>query len=340
MTRSDEDYGGMVLAQAHAVVPRVQAYRARAADRRNTAPAQCRSAVASLQRQIERLLRERRLRLATKLIDQFNLALQTGSVAPALALTLDEVRTQVTQLFPSAGEKDTFGDKQIQLAQETDPLILPRYYPPLNRGSGSGVFTSDTETRDKGANLLTELCNKMLARQIHSPLWLLSSLVLIPKPADSPLTPLAPGANPPSTPVTLRPLGLPEIFYRLAGRAAARIEGPLVCPTTAPDQLGVGIPFGCQIGAKGAQCAFDTGKAVSTWDGNSAFNTEPRQDTFSDVSDRAPRLLRYYVWCYGRPMPLLWCGQRVGWSATGRSSWPPLLRRQHIPPLLFNPGCC
>ena len=77
LTRSDEDYSGMVLAQAHAVVPRVQAYRARAADRRNTAPALDHSAVASLQRQIERLLRERRLRLANKLIDQFNLALQT-----------------------------------------------------------------------------------------------------------------------------------------------------------------------------------------------------------------------------------------------------------------------
>jgi hypothetical protein len=85
----------------------------------------------------------------------------------------------------------------------------------------------------------------------------------------------------------------------------------------APVQLGVGIPFGCQIGAKGAQCAFDARKAVSTWDGNSAFNTEPRQDAFSGVSDRAPRLLRYYVWGYGRPTPLLWRGQRVGWSATG-----------------------
>ncbi len=150
------------------------------------------------------------------------------------------------------------------------------------------------ETRDIGVNLLTELCNKMLAGQMQSPLWLLLRLVLIPKPAD-PLAPLAPGANPPPTPVTLRPLGLSEIFYGLAGRAAVRIEGPLVGPIMAPVQLGVGIPFGCQIGAKGVQCAFDARKAVSTWDGNSAFNTEPRQDNFSSVSDRAPRLLRYYV---------------------------------------------
>jgi hypothetical protein len=241
LTRSDEDYGGMVLAQAHVVVPRVQAYRVRTADRRNTATALDHSAVASLQRQIERLLRERRLRLANKLIDQFNLALQTGSVTPALlALKLDEVCTQVTQLFPSEGERDTFSDMQIQQAQETDPLILPPGYiatilPSLNRGSGSGVsgwtnafifdvFTSDTETHDIGVNLLIELCNKMLARQMQSPLWLLSRLVLIPKPADSPLAPLAPNTNPPPTPVTLRPLGLPEIFYRLAGRAAVRIE--------------------------------------------------------------------------------------------------------------------
>ena len=99
-----------------------------AADRRNTAPALDHSAVASLQRQIERLLRERRLRLANKLIDQFNLALQTGSVTPALALTLDEVRTQVTQLFPSAGERDTFSER------DRPPHLPPglyRYYPPF-----------------------------------------------------------------------------------------------------------------------------------------------------------------------------------------------------------------
>ena len=99
----------------------------------------------------------------------------------------------MAKLFPSAGTEDTFSDAQIQLAQE--PLSLPPGFIgtvllTLNRGSGSGVsgwtnafildvFTSDAETRESGKDLLTALCNKMLAGQMRSPLWLLSRLVLI-----------------------------------------------------------------------------------------------------------------------------------------------------------------
>ena len=110
---------------------------------------------------------------------------------------------------------------------------------------------------------------------MQSPIWLLSRLVRIP------FAPSAPGANPPPWQSLFTLLVSRRSFFRLAGHAAVRIEGPLVGPTMAPVQPGVvGIPFSCQIGAKGAQCAFDARKAVSTWDGNSAFNTEPRQDTF------------------------------------------------------------
>jgi hypothetical protein len=135
--------------------------------------------------------------------------------------------------------------------------------------SATSSLASDTETRDIGVNLLiTDMCNKMLAaRQMQSTLRLLLRLVLIPKPANSPFTPSASGANPPPMAVTLRPLGIPEIFYRLAGRAAVRIEGPLVGPTMAPVEHGDCIPFGCQIGAKGALCALDARKALSTWAG-------------------------------------------------------------------------
>jgi hypothetical protein len=112
---SDLDFGNMVLSQAQAVVPRIQAYRERSATRRDSPPVD-HIMIASLQRQIERLLRERRLRLANKLIDKLNLSLQGGSITPDVALSLEEVRAQVTKLFPSAGSGDTFSDAQIQLA--------------------------------------------------------------------------------------------------------------------------------------------------------------------------------------------------------------------------------
>ena len=54
----------------------------------------------------------------------------------------------------------------------------------------------------------------------------------------------------------------------------AALQSVLRDPWLVSVQLGVSIPFGCQIGAKGA---FDVRKAVSTWDGNSAFNMEPGQ---------------------------------------------------------------
>jgi hypothetical protein len=117
----------------------------------------------------------------------------------------------------------------------------------------------------------------MLAGHMRSPLWLLSRLVLIPKPPDPPSS-AAPSEQPSAVP--LRPLNLPEIFYRLTARAAVRVESPAVGAAMEPLQLGVGIPSGCQIGAKGAQCAFNARRVVEAFDLNSAFTKERRQDTF------------------------------------------------------------
>ncbi len=188
----------------------------------------------------------------------------------------------------------TVGPDQASISGWTNAFILD-------------VFTSNSETRESGKDLLTAMCNKMLAGQMRSPLWLLSRLILIPKPSDNP-----------SAPITLRPLGLPEIFYRLAQRAAVRIEGLLVGLTMEPVQLGVGIPFGYQIGAKGAQCAFDARKALLAVDLNNAFNTEKQQSTFQELYALVPRLLRYNIWGYGRKTtPQIWHGQLVGSSGTG-----------------------
>ena len=181
-----------------------------------------------------------------------------------------------------AGARDTFSDEQIQQPQETDPLILPPKFigtilPSLNHGSELGVsgwtivafilyvFMSDTETRDKGVDLLTNLCNKIFAGNMRSPF----------------------------APCTGHPLP-PQSAGNLFPSCGARYRAHRGTRGWSHHGTGVGIPFGCQIGDKSTQCAFDALKAVSTW-GNSAFNMKPRQDTFSNVADRTPRLLRYYV---------------------------------------------
>ena len=78
-----------------------QAYRERVEARRSAQVLDSSSIIASLQRQIERLLRERRLRSTNKLIDELNLALRTGTVSANVALSLDEVHAQVADLLPS-----------------------------------------------------------------------------------------------------------------------------------------------------------------------------------------------------------------------------------------------
>jgi hypothetical protein len=71
----------MVLAQTQEVVPRNQAYRDRAAARRTTQLLD-HTAVAALQRTIDRLLRQRCLGAANRLLDRLQATLQTGAVSP------------------------------------------------------------------------------------------------------------------------------------------------------------------------------------------------------------------------------------------------------------------
>ncbi len=149
------------------------------------------SGLESLRRNIERLIRERRLGLANKLLDRYQLALRICSFESDPGLGLEEIQTQAGSLFPPAGDEDRFSDAQFDLARETptpiclEPGFISSILPSLNHGSGSGVsgwtnafiwdvFSGAAAPRGVGTCLLTDLCNKMLAGQMRSPLWLLS----------------------------------------------------------------------------------------------------------------------------------------------------------------------
>jgi hypothetical protein len=90
-------------------------------------------------------------------------------------------------------------------------------------------------------------------------------------------------------------LGIPEIFYRFAGRTAIRLTNTVVGPSLLPTQLGIGIKSGCQIGAKAAQCAFDSNLAVISNDQKNAYGTESRIGTFEGLRKYAPEMLAFYM---------------------------------------------
>ena len=179
----------------------------------------------------------------------------------------------------------------------------------------------------------------MLAGQMRSPL-LLSRLVLIPKAPDLPAASAASSSGQ-SSAISLRPLNLPEIFYRLTARAAVKIKSPAVGAAMETLQLGVGVPSDCQIGAKGAQRAFDARRAVEAFDLNSAFTKERRQDNFQGGPQAGPSLA--IVLCVGLwqvdSTSLVRTSCRLGGNRgeAGRPGRPIVLRCQYFRALRVYP---
>ena len=151
------------------------------------------SGLESLRRNIEHLIRERHLGLANKLIDRYQPTLRSGSFESEFALGLQEIQTQVASLFPPAGDADPFSDaSKFDLAQEA-PFICH-----LSIGDGVAaslvgpMLLSWTFSLARMLAEMWELAssriyeNKKLAGHMRSLLWLLSRLVLIPKPPNPP----------------------------------------------------------------------------------------------------------------------------------------------------------
>ena len=315
---TDSLYAGRIIAQARHYAPLVHAARQRSTTRTASGPLDPLS-VAAIARSINGLVRDSRLGAANRKLDRLQLVLQSGSQPSELGLSPEAVRGHVERLHPPATDRDTFTTAHREHVSSSTPVrLLPSAIKAtlrtLNRGAASGVsgltnaflldVFSDSAASGAGLHLLTDLSNKMLAGELRSPLWLRTRVVLIPKPSDS---------SPPS----YRPLGIPETFYRLAGRAAMRELSPAVGLSLVPVQLGVGVSSGCQIGARAAQCAYDARLAILSFDVENAFNTQARQDIYEGLCTYAPELLRYFLWAYGQTTPLIWHGLPVGDSATG-----------------------
>ena len=137
---TDEDFGDMVLSKAQAVVPRIQAYRDRTASRRDSPPPVDHRMIASLQHQIERLLRERRLRLVNKLIDKLNLGLQEGRSRLKKPYRLRRFAPRWLSSFPPRAQEIPSVTLKSSWPRRPNPLAsLPAFIGTvlrtLNRGS-------------------------------------------------------------------------------------------------------------------------------------------------------------------------------------------------------------
>ncbi len=85
---SDEEFVTLFLRQAGQIVPRIKAYQERAEEAHRVARPLDHSGLESLRRNIERLIRESRIGLASRLLDHYQLALRSGSFESESALGL------------------------------------------------------------------------------------------------------------------------------------------------------------------------------------------------------------------------------------------------------------
>ena len=191
------------------------------------------SGLESLRRNIERLIRERHLGLANRLLDRYQPTLRSGSFESEFALGLQEIQTQVASLFPPAGDADPFSDaSKFNLAQEAPPphpsfaisqselglgrlwldqcFYLGRF---LWRGCspkcGNLPLHGSMKTKS-----LRGICGRCFGSYLA---W--SSF---PSPPTHHPVRAAPSGQPSAVP--LRPPNLPKIFYRLTALTAVRVK--------------------------------------------------------------------------------------------------------------------
>jgi len=142
-------------------------------------------------------------------------------------------------------------------------------------------------------------------------IWTCGRAALIPKPG---------------VPNGWRPLGIGESWYRLMCRAIMLQYQKPIGTSLMPLQLAVGIPSGCEIGARLVQVAYShmtydfdvEDMCVISMDLENAYNLSPRRVMYDAVRARAPGLTRLFRTLYGQQSHLyLQSGEQVGICGTG-----------------------
>ena len=143
-------------------------------------------------------------------------------------------------------------------------------------------------------------------------LWTDSRAVLIPKPNGS-----------------YRPLGIGDAWYRLLVRIAYHKHNAHIGAALAPEgQLAVGVPGGCEIGARIAQLHlrqenprpddWEFEPAIVCVDVANCFNECPAARTLDGLRELAPELARLYIWTHNHASDLVYSdGTVVGHREIG-----------------------
>ena len=310
--------------------------------------------VSALVRKIISLGKAARLSAATQLTDLLHEALRAEEegrapgVGPSATLTPAQVQGYVQQFFPAARSDEL--DMMMNLAG-TGPLDIEEEAPGieltcdmvlegikrLHADSAPGPsgwtnnaikfvasFCRTDAERTRLGEAYARCFNAVWSGRMPASVrfaWTDTRVVFIPKASGG-----------------VRPLGLRECLYRLNARIVVRLKAPQIGMDFARNQLAIGVPGGCEIGAQLAQlqatlvlestedeieCGDDF--IISCDDAKNCYNTIALGPAMVEMRSVAPDMMRGLHYLYGAPSTLIGVdGTKIGNAFVGAVQGCPL----------------